>query len=91
MTATRRDFLRKGTLATAAMASTPAWAQTTATPQVTNGAPPVKENDMRSNCANLTEATVFSGHWMAQEKPLALNAALAKWMAVQFPMLWPAP
>ena len=46
---------------------------------------------MRSNCANLTEATVFSGHWMAQEKPLALNAALAKWMAVQFPMLWPAP
>ena len=46
---------------------------------------------MRSNCANLTEATVFSGHWMAQEKPLALNAALAKWMAVQFPILWPTP
>jgi pimeloyl-ACP methyl ester carboxylesterase len=46
---------------------------------------------MRANCANLTEATVFSGHWMAQEKPLPLNAALAKWMAVQFPTLWPTP
>jgi len=45
---------------------------------------------MRANCVNLTEATVFSGHWMTQEKPLPLNAALAKWMAVQFPMLWPA-
>jgi pimeloyl-ACP methyl ester carboxylesterase len=45
---------------------------------------------MRQNCADLTEATVRSGHWMAQEKPLEVNAALAKWLAVQFPALWAA-
>jgi pimeloyl-ACP methyl ester carboxylesterase len=44
---------------------------------------------MRANCANLTEAFVKSGHWMAQEKPLHVNAALAKWLAAQFPALWP--
>jgi pimeloyl-ACP methyl ester carboxylesterase len=44
---------------------------------------------MRANCANLTEAVVQSGHWMAQEKPMQVNAALAKWLAAQFPMLWP--
>jgi hypothetical protein len=31
---------------------------------------------------------VRSGHWMAQEKPIAVNAALAKWLAKQFPDLW---
>jgi pimeloyl-ACP methyl ester carboxylesterase len=44
---------------------------------------------MRANCANLTEAIVESGHWMAQEKPVHVNAALAKWATVQFPELWP--
>ena len=44
---------------------------------------------MRANCANLTETIVKSGHWMAQEKPLDVNAALAKWLAAQFPALWP--
>ena len=43
---------------------------------------------MRANCADLTEVTVQSGHWMAQEKPVAVNAALAKWLAVKFPTLW---
>jgi pimeloyl-ACP methyl ester carboxylesterase len=43
---------------------------------------------MRANCANLTEVTVPSGHWMAQEKPTHVNAALAKWLAVEFPALW---
>jgi pimeloyl-ACP methyl ester carboxylesterase len=43
---------------------------------------------MRANCAKLTEATVASGHWMAQEKPIHVNAALAKWLAVEFPALW---
>ena len=37
---------------------------------------------------NLTEVTVASGHWMAQEKPIVVSAALAKWLAVQFPELW---
>ena len=44
---------------------------------------------MRAHCANLTETTVQSGHWMAQEKPADVNAALAKWLAAQFPALWP--
>jgi pimeloyl-ACP methyl ester carboxylesterase len=43
---------------------------------------------MRRDCRNLTEAIVPSGHWMAQEKPLAVNAALAKWLATQFSDLW---
>jgi pimeloyl-ACP methyl ester carboxylesterase len=44
---------------------------------------------MRDYCANLTEAVVNSGHWMAQEKPMQVNAALAKWLAAQLPELWP--
>ena len=35
---------------------------------------------MRRDCADLTEAVVQSGHWMAQEKPVAVNAALARWL-----------
>jgi pimeloyl-ACP methyl ester carboxylesterase len=45
---------------------------------------------MRQDCRNLTEVVVPSGHWMAQEKPVAVNAALAKWLAVQLPELWTA-
>jgi pimeloyl-ACP methyl ester carboxylesterase len=44
---------------------------------------------MRAYCANLTEATVQSGHWMAQEKPMQVSAALAKWLGAEFPTLWP--
>ena len=44
---------------------------------------------MRAHCANLTEAMVPSGHWMAQERPAEVNAALAKWLAAQLPDLWP--
>ncbi|MEQ1888245.1 MAG: alpha/beta hydrolase [Alphaproteobacteria bacterium] len=43
---------------------------------------------MRAHCPNLSETIVLSGHWMAQEKPLDVNAALAKWLAGQFPALW---
>ena len=43
---------------------------------------------MRAHCENLTEVTIPSGHWMAQEKPVEVNAALAKWMGSQFPRLW---
>ncbi len=45
---------------------------------------------MRGDCRNLTEVIVPSGHWMAQEKPRTVNAALAKWLAVQLPEIWPA-
>jgi pimeloyl-ACP methyl ester carboxylesterase len=43
---------------------------------------------MRAHCSNLTEVTIPSGHWMAQEKPVEVNAALAKWISSQFPALW---
>ncbi|HYE91200.1 MAG TPA: alpha/beta hydrolase [Terriglobales bacterium] len=43
---------------------------------------------MRRDCRNLTEVVVPSGHWMAQEKPRMVNAALAKWLAAQLPSLW---
>jgi pimeloyl-ACP methyl ester carboxylesterase len=35
---------------------------------------------MRQKCKNLTEATIDSGHWMAQEKPQAVNRELARWI-----------
>jgi pimeloyl-ACP methyl ester carboxylesterase len=38
---------------------------------------------MRADCENLTEVVVQSGHWMAQEKPAAVNAAIAKWLVTQ--------
>jgi len=31
---------------------------------------------------------VRSGHWMNQENPRAVNAALTKWLSSQFPALW---
>ena len=43
---------------------------------------------MRAHCSDLTEGVVASGHWMAQEKPKAVNAALAKWLASRLPGLW---
>ena len=45
---------------------------------------------MRKHCAQLSEVTVASGHWMAQERPTQVNAALAKWIATQLPAAWPA-
>jgi len=43
---------------------------------------------MRADCENLTEVFVQSGHWMAQERPVAVNAAIAKWLATQLPTIW---
>jgi pimeloyl-ACP methyl ester carboxylesterase len=43
---------------------------------------------MRRDCSELTEVVVKSGHWMAQEQPVAVNAALAKWLAAKFPDYW---
>jgi pimeloyl-ACP methyl ester carboxylesterase len=45
---------------------------------------------MRRDCAQLREAVVDSGHWMAQEKPVAVNAAIARWLACDVPAAWPA-
>jgi pimeloyl-ACP methyl ester carboxylesterase len=43
---------------------------------------------MRAHCRNLTEVVVPSGHWMAQERPIEVNAALAKWIGSQLPTSW---
>jgi pimeloyl-ACP methyl ester carboxylesterase len=43
---------------------------------------------MRENCSDLTEIVVRSGHWMAQENPVAVNAALARFLAVKLPEVW---
>jgi len=43
---------------------------------------------MRRDCPDLTEVVVKSGHWMAQEKPVDVNAALARWLAVKLPRYW---
>jgi len=40
---------------------------------------------MRAHCADLTEAVVASGHWMAQERPIEVNAALVQWLAKRLP------
>jgi pimeloyl-ACP methyl ester carboxylesterase len=44
---------------------------------------------MRRDCERLTEAIVPSGHWMAQEKPTQVNAAIAGWIARTLPSVWP--
>jgi pimeloyl-ACP methyl ester carboxylesterase len=44
---------------------------------------------MRARCRNLSEQIIASGHWMAQEKPVQVNAALARWLATSVPQAWP--
>lgn len=46
---------------------------------------------MRTYCRHLSEATVRSGHWMAQERPIEVNAALVQWLATSVPEVWPRP
>jgi len=46
---------------------------------------------MRKYCRNLSERTVNSGHWMAQEKPVDVNNALVHWLATSVPGGWPEP
>jgi pimeloyl-ACP methyl ester carboxylesterase len=36
---------------------------------------------MRALCDDLTEKTIPSGHWLAQERPEALNLVLSNWLA----------
>jgi pimeloyl-ACP methyl ester carboxylesterase len=43
---------------------------------------------MRRDCADLTEVVVQSGHWMAQERPTEVNAALVHWLATRVSDFW---
>jgi pimeloyl-ACP methyl ester carboxylesterase len=45
---------------------------------------------MREHCADLSWVEVPSGHWMAQERPAEVNAALVRWLATKVPQAWPA-
>ena len=42
---------------------------------------------MRASCSRLTEEIINSGHWMAQEKPVEVNRALARWLVQGLPEL----
>jgi soluble epoxide hydrolase/lipid-phosphate phosphatase len=44
---------------------------------------------MRKECDNLTEAVIYSGHWMAQEKPAEVNRVLVRWLATEVEQFWP--
>jgi len=44
---------------------------------------------MRALCSDLTYVTLDTGHWMAQEKPAEVNAALARWLVTRVPQVWP--
>jgi len=46
---------------------------------------------MRKYCRDLTEETIRTGHWMAQEKPAEVNAAIARWLVTRVPAIWPRP
>ena len=41
---------------------------------------------MRAHCSRLDEAVISSGHWMAQEQPTKVNAALARWLVAIEPL-----
>nr|ACO95126.1 epoxide hydrolase [uncultured organism] len=43
---------------------------------------------MRKACSNLTEVHVKSGHWMAQEQPVAVNRALARFIGEKLPQFF---
>lgn len=45
---------------------------------------------MRKGCVDLTEHVIDSGHWMAQERPREVNAALVQWLVQRVPESWPA-
>jgi pimeloyl-ACP methyl ester carboxylesterase len=46
---------------------------------------------MRQMCSRLDEAVIASGHWMAQERPAEVSAALVRWLVERLPELWPGP
>ncbi len=44
---------------------------------------------MRVYCRDLDERVIESGHWMAQERPAEVNAALLHWLATKVGSHWP--
>jgi pimeloyl-ACP methyl ester carboxylesterase len=46
---------------------------------------------MHERCNDLEVVTIGSGHWMAQEKPFEVNAALVNWLVRRVPKVLPVP
>ncbi len=46
---------------------------------------------MKAKCRDLTTRLLACGHWMQNEKPAEVNAALLQWIAARVPMAWPQP
>ena len=46
---------------------------------------------MRAHCRDLTESVIDTGHWMAQERPAEVNAALVAWLRDRVADHWPTP
>jgi len=44
---------------------------------------------MREYCTDLTEQVLDTGHWMAQERPAEVNAALVAWLRASVADHWP--
>lgn len=44
---------------------------------------------MRRKCSNLKEAKIDASHWVAEEKPTEVNAAIAKWLVEDVNGVWP--
>lgn len=44
---------------------------------------------MRERCEKLTETYISAGHWVASEKPLEVNSALARWVVEEAADWWP--
>jgi soluble epoxide hydrolase/lipid-phosphate phosphatase len=49
---------------------------------------PLSES-MRKFCRQLTECTIDAGHWIPQEKPAEVNAAIVRWMVENLKSYWP--
>ncbi|KAF2164425.1 hypothetical protein M409DRAFT_25302 [Zasmidium cellare ATCC 36951] len=44
----------------------------------------------RRNCTNLTETSVKAGHWVVQERPEEVNAAIIHWLVKSCEQHWPS-
>ncbi|KAJ9150925.1 Epoxide hydrolase [Pleurostoma richardsiae] len=44
---------------------------------------------LREACSNLTEVSIPAGHWVPQERPEELNAALVRFILDEVPEFWP--
>jgi soluble epoxide hydrolase / lipid-phosphate phosphatase len=44
---------------------------------------------MRKYCRNLSECSIEAGHWVGLERPLQVNATIARWLVTTLPTSWP--